>query len=110
MKHIEFSMKIAKLQISRGAFFLFEHPTRASSWDLPAIVEVEKSEGVDTVMGDQCMYGPTTPNAERTAMAPAKKPTKFMSNGPLILAELCFRYNKSHDHQPLMGGRSTKAQ
>ena len=82
VKHIEFSMRIAKLQMSRGACFVFEHPARASSWELPAIIEVEKSEGVDTVIGDQCMYGLTTPNADRTAMAPAKKPAKFMSNGP----------------------------
>ena len=56
------------------------------------------------------MYGLTTPNADRTAMVPAKKPTKFMSNGPFILAELCLRCDKSHDHQPLVGGRASKAQ
>ena len=50
-------MKIAKLQMSRGAYFLLEHPARASFWDLPALTEVEKSEGVDTVIADQCMYG-----------------------------------------------------
>ena len=71
--------------MSRGAFFLFEHPARASSWDLPAIIEVEESEGVDTVIGDQCMYGLTTPNADLTAMAPAKTLAKFMSNGPLMV-------------------------
>ena len=37
----------------------------------PSISEVEKSEGVDTVVGDQCLYGLTAPNADRTAMAPA---------------------------------------
>ena len=104
VKHIEFSMRIAKLQMSRGAYFPFEHPARASTWELPAIIEVQKSEGVDTVNGDQCMYGLTTPNAGRTAIAPAKKLTSFMGNSPLILAELCLRCDKSHDNQAFMGG------
>ena len=64
VKHIEFSMGLAKLQMSHGAYFLCRHPARASSWELPAIIEVEKSEEVDTVFGDQCMYGLTTPNAD----------------------------------------------
>ena len=37
------------------------------------------------------MYGLTTPNADRTAMVSTKKPTKFVSNGAYILAELCVR-------------------
>ena len=41
VKRIEFSMNIAKLQMSRGAYFLLEHLARASSWDLPSITEVE---------------------------------------------------------------------
>ena len=41
VKHIELSMRLAKLQMSRGAYFLFEHPARASTWGLPAITEVE---------------------------------------------------------------------
>ena len=56
------------------------------------------------------MYGLVTPNADHTAMVPAKKPTQFMSNGWCILSELSRRCDKSHAHQPLMGGRASKAQ
>ena len=56
------------------------------------------------------MYGLTTTNADRAPMVAAKKPTKLMSNGLLILADLCVRHDKSHAHQPLMGGRASKVQ
>ena len=55
---------------------------------MPSVQEVLNSKGVNTVIGDQCMYGLVTPNADRSAMVPAKKPTRFMSNGWYILKEL----------------------
>ena len=57
-----------------------------------------------------CMYGLTTLNASRTGQAPAKKPTRFLSNSKFILDELNTRCDKSHSHEPLMGGRASKAQ
>ena len=50
--HIECSMKLAKLQISRGAYFLFEHPAHATYWELPCIKEVMEMTGVEAVAGD----------------------------------------------------------
>ena len=41
--------------------------------------------------------------------APAMKPTQFMSNSWCVLQELSVRRDKSHRHQPLMGGRAAKA-
>ena len=103
-------MKIAKLQMSKGAYFLFEHPAHATSWEMPSVKEVFNKKGVNTVIGDQCMYGLVTPNADRSAMVPAKKPTRFVSNGWYILKELDTKCDKSHTHQALMGGRASKAQ
>ena len=40
---------------------------------------------------------------------PAKKPTRFVSNGWCLLEELCRRCPGDHSHQPLMGGRAAAA-
>jgi len=66
--------------------------------------------GVGTVFGDMCMYGFTTMSEGRKSMVPAKKPTPFMRNSQCILGELCTKCDKSHPHQPLMGGLASNAQ
>ena len=58
--HVKDSMMLARLQISRGAYFLFEHPAHATSWELPCIKTVMQMTGVESVVGDMCMYGLTT--------------------------------------------------
>ena len=50
------------------------------------------------------------PNTDRIEMVPAKKHTCFMSNGWYILKDLDTKCDTSHFHQPLMGGRASKAQ
>ena len=42
-------------QISRGRFFIHEHPATASSWGLPLIQELERHPGVQVVTGDQLL-------------------------------------------------------
>ena len=96
-------------QQRRGRYFLFEHPAYATSWKLPQMQEFLNSPGVDTTIGDMCMYGLVTPNKDRTGFLPAKKPTQFMSNSWYILKELGTRCDHSHEHQHLMGGRANKA-
>ena len=103
-------MKLAKLQISRGAYFSFEHSAHATSWELPCIKEVLKMTGVEAEVGDMCMYGLMTLSGDRKSMVPAKKPTQFMGNGKFIMNELSTRCDKTHAHKPLMGGRASKAQ
>ena len=66
--------------------------------------------GVESVVGDMCMYALTTLSEDRQTMVPAKKPTRFMGNGKCIMSELSTRCDKTHTHQPLMGGRASRAQ
>ena len=55
--HIEFCIKLFKIQRSRGAYFLMEHPLYANSWKLDCLEDFRKSEGVMTSDADQCMCG-----------------------------------------------------
>ena len=44
------------------------------------------------------MYDLVTPNADQIEMAPAKKPTRFMSNGLCIFKGLDTQCDKLHFH------------
>ena len=63
---LQFSVVIYWDQVSRGKFFLHEHPATASSWDvpmirelaeLPMIQELAEHPGVSVVTGDMCRWG-----------------------------------------------------
>ena len=48
---LQFSVEVYWDQISRGKFFLHEHPATASSWELPIIRELAEHPGVTIVTG-----------------------------------------------------------
>ena len=56
---LQFSVEVCWDQISRGKFFLHEHPATASSWDLPIIRELAEHPGVTIVTGDMCRWDAT---------------------------------------------------
>ena len=60
VEHITFCLELLHLQRARGAYFLFEHPQSADSWDMPELVEFMQLDGVMVEVADQCMYGLTT--------------------------------------------------
>ena len=54
--HIEFCLKLFKLQRAPGAYFLMEHPAYADPWKLDCVEDFRQSEGVMMSVADQCMY------------------------------------------------------
>ena len=103
-------MKLARAQMERGDYFLFEHPAHATSWEVGSVEKMLGESGVSGTVADQCMYWLVTPNADRFGLVPTKKPRRFMSNSWHVPGELSTRCDKSHVHQPLWGGRASKAQ
>ena len=81
--HLEFCAKIYRHQISKGRYFIHEHPLSASSWKERCIVDLLKIPGVDRVACDQCQFGAAT-----DCGSPVKKPTCFMSNSEEVLKAL----------------------
>ena len=53
--HLRFVCSLYRYQMSRGKFFLHEHPASALSWRA-----IEKLPLVHMITGDQCMYGLVT--------------------------------------------------
>ena len=56
---LEYAVQLYWEQISRGRFFIHEHPATASSWGLAMIKELERHPGVQVVTGDMCRWGMT---------------------------------------------------
>ena len=110
IEHIDYCMGLARTQMERGDYFRFEHPAHATSRELETVEKMMREPGVSDTVANQCMYGLVTPNAYRTELVPAKKPKIFMSNSWYVLGELSTRCDRSHAHQPLMGGQASKAQ
>ena len=108
-EHIQFVISLYMEQIKNGRLFLHEHPAGASSWDLDEIQKLMGKKDVYTVVADQCMYGLTTWSEKGGYPVPAKKPTKFMTNSFPISRELSKRCDRTHEHQPLVGGRAASA-
>ena len=105
-----FCLKLFELQMSEGAYFLFEQPAHNDTWKVPEVVEFLASAGMGTSIGDQCMYELTTRWPPGKPDMPAKKPTQFAGNLRAILQELSTGCDGGHAHQQLIGGRAPRAQ
>ena len=55
--HIDFCIEIMKMQMAAGRYFIFEHPSSASSWELPRMMRLLKRQSIWEVESDQCQYG-----------------------------------------------------
>ena len=108
VKHVEFCVKIYRHQMSRGRYFLHEHPAGATSWELDAVKRIQEMDDVLKTTCDQCEYGLTT-DINGTSV-PAKKPTSFLTNSWKIAAKLSTRCSGRHNHGSLMEGRAKKAE
>merc|ERR1739836_131146 len=85
-EHLEFCAKLYKLQIEGGRYFTHEHPSFAASWHEDIMQDLGRKLGVIVTHADQCAYGLVTRGPH--GMAPAQKPTKFMTNSPCVATEL----------------------
>ena len=108
MKHVEFCIKLAKMQMKRGRWFLFEHPAHGDTWQEECMQKFLQHPDVEWRVADQCQYGLMAPGKDGVEH-PAKKPTRFVSNAWYILEELEKRCRGDHEHAPLTGGRAAAA-
>ena len=108
---LQFAVDVYWDQVARGKFFLHEHPATASSWDLPMIKELAEHPGVVIVTGDMCRWGMHLPeeshNQGTDQSILVKKPTKWMTNCPVLASTLGLRCSGGHEHSKLEGARRT---
>ena len=81
-EHLKFCLELYRLQIAGGRYFLHEHPSSASSWNLPEMISFIAQFDVDTVVGDMCAHGMVLEGR------PVRKSTRWLSNCPALLQAL----------------------
>ena len=84
--HLRFVCDLYLQQVTRGHYFLHEHPNLADSWGEECVMEVLAKKGVSRVIADQCMYGQQTTDGR-----PIQKGTGFMGNNPEVMKMLTKR-------------------
>eukprot|EP00969_Alexandrium_andersonii_P229362 10130135-Alexandrium_andersonii.AAC.1 len=55
--HLEFTTKLRRAELERGAYFLHEHPASASSWQEPCTVGLLSQPEVESGIGHMCRFG-----------------------------------------------------
>lgn len=78
---LDFSMALAMVQMRKGAYFCFEHPQKASSWQRHTVQAVANSAGTFCVDFDQCQTGLRAPEPD---CRPIRKRTRLMTNCPAV--------------------------
>ena len=99
-KLVDYAMWLAKLQYDGGRAFAYEHPSRATSWQLDSVSRVKALRGVQAVTFDMCMFGLCSPRSK----TPCQKTTTVLTNS-LALAKLLegHKCDKSHAHMRIQG-------
>ena len=106
--HLKFVVLLYKKQLACGRHFLHEHPASARSWRESYVLDLLNHKDVDSVTSHQCEYGLMSPDSNGVLQL-VKKPTRWMSSSPRMLARLAKRCSGTHSHQQLVGGRAANS-
>ena len=106
--HLHSMIQIYVEQIKNHGHFLHEHPQGATSWVDPIMKKLLEHPAVHSVVGHQCEFGLTTPDADGRPMV-AKKPTRFATSSVHMAPRLGRRCTGTHPHQQLVAGRAASA-
>ena len=61
VEHLKFLFELYEIQASSGRYYLHEHPTGASSWRQPAVVDfIARQETCYSVHSNMCSFGMTS--------------------------------------------------
>jgi hypothetical protein len=81
-EHLKFCMLSYRIQDESGMYFLHEHPSKATSWDMPEVKKITELEGVELTRGDMCALGMYQDTEEGRKLV--MKPTGFMTNAKVL--------------------------
>ena len=106
--HLAFCVQLYKEQISAGRYFVHEHPKTAASWHVECMKTLAMHPMVMKIDADLCAFG--LMSRDQYGVAPAKKPTTFLTNSISISAQLNRKCPGCRRHIPLVNGRASAAQ
>ena len=105
---MRFAIKIYRLQVEGGRFFIHEHPNSASSWKLQEMAKFMDDIGIGKVVGHMCRFGMESQDEQGIGLV--KKPTGFLSNSAVVRDQLERKCIGGHRHVALVGGRAKACQ
>ena len=94
-RRFDLCMRLYRIQVRNGLYFLHEHPAGARSWENEDVRKVLKLTGVATVTGDMCQFGMEQETDE--GLMAVRKRTQFMTHAPEVAGGLggCARASTS---------------
>lgn len=93
------AMQAAVIQHNLKRHWMYEHPWKASSWQLLEVQHVRNMPGVYSVDFDMCSCGMVSPHGK-----PVKKRTRILTNSHCLACQLAERQcDRSHEHRPIEG-------
>ena len=110
VEHIRFCFRIYEVQRRAGRFFAHEHPSTATSWSLPEVLDMLLKEDVELVEVDMCSFGMKAADAEGVSEALVRKRTKVMTNSTEVARRIARKCSGDHVHTHLIGGKAKRAQ
>ena len=106
--HLRFCIKLYKMQMENGLYFLHEHPAAADSWNDIAVKNLLGDPRVMRVVGDMCTFGMSQDVGGEDRLV--RKPTGFMTNANVVAEELGKRCPRIHFHIYSLNGRANRAE
>ena len=76
--HVAFCFELYEIQRKAGRFFMHEHPSPASSWSRPEVLQMLLRQDVEPIEVDMCSFGMTASDEHGEAFV--RKRTKILTN------------------------------
>ena len=102
--HIVFCFEMYEIQRRAGRYFMHEHPSSASSWSRPEVLEMLLREDVELVEVDMCDFGMTA--SDEFGEALVRKRTKILTNSAEVARRVARKCSGGHRHVHLIGGKA----
>ena len=106
--HMKFCFEMYEVQRKAGRFFVHEHPSTATSWSLPIVLEMLLKEDVELVEVDMCNFGMESEDDGGKGLV--RKRTKILTNSPEVARRVARKCTGDHRRVNLIGGRAKRAQ
>ena len=107
-RHLDWCMKVYRIQHGSGLCFVHEHSAGASGWGNRTVQDLFAEEGVIRVNGDMCRCGMTQEDFEGPGAV--RKRTGFMTNSIEVAKSLDRSCRRDHRHIRLTSGKAQVAQ
>ena len=85
-QHMKFVIRLYREQLLAGRYYLHEHPSGATSWQMSAMQSLMEIPGTQLAKMHMCRFGMVATDADGPGLV--KKATSFLTNSHEIYTEL----------------------